>query len=65
MSYKEKEYRQRLSLGQRSNTLILLISINVILYIVFAFIYAFFYMQYKEGVDKCEDNIEDYVNADQ
>src|SRR6185295_2209919 len=48
MSYKEKEYRQRLSLGERSNTLILLISINVILYIVFTFIYAFIYMNYRD-----------------
>src|SRR5690242_6935686 len=47
MSYKEKEYRQHLSLGQRSNTLVVLISINVILYVVLAFIYAFFYMNFK------------------
>jgi membrane associated rhomboid family serine protease len=49
MSYKEKEYRQRLSLGQRSNTLIVLISINIIIFIVLTFIYAFFVMQYKKS----------------
>ena len=49
MSYKEKEYRQRLSLGQRSNTLIVLISINIIIFIVLAFIHAFLLMQYKES----------------
>jgi membrane associated rhomboid family serine protease len=48
MSYKEKEYQQRLSLGQRSNTLIVLISINVIIYIVLQFIWAFYYMRHKE-----------------
>jgi len=63
MSYKEKEYRQRLSLGQRSNTLVLLISINLILYIVFAFIYAFFYMNYKEngGVEVANDHFNSSV----
>ncbi|MEO5563273.1 MAG: rhomboid family intramembrane serine protease [Chitinophagaceae bacterium] len=51
MSYKEKEYKQRLSLGQRSNTLIVLISINLIIFIVLSFIKAFYLMQYKESGD--------------
>ncbi|MEO8404633.1 MAG: rhomboid family intramembrane serine protease [Chitinophagaceae bacterium] len=50
MAYQEKEYRQRLSLGQGSNTLITLISINLILFVILAFFNAFYHMQNEDKV---------------
>jgi membrane associated rhomboid family serine protease len=48
MSYQEKEYKQRLSLGQRSNALITLIVINLSMFIIFGFIKALYLLRYHE-----------------
>lgn len=51
MSYQEREYKQRLSLGQQSNALITLISINLILFVILAFINAFYHMTTENGAE--------------
>jgi membrane associated rhomboid family serine protease len=47
MTYQEKEYKRRLSLGQKSNSLITLIAINVILFIILAFVRSLFLLKYE------------------
>jgi membrane associated rhomboid family serine protease len=47
MTYQEKEYKRRLSLGQKSNSLITLISVNVILFIILAFVRSLFLLKYE------------------
>jgi membrane associated rhomboid family serine protease len=49
MSYQEKEYRRRLSLGQGSNALITLIAINLILFVILAFMKAIYHLRYEEN----------------
>jgi membrane associated rhomboid family serine protease len=49
MSYHEREYKQRLSLAQRINALIILISINLVIFVILAFIKAFYFMRYEDG----------------
>jgi membrane associated rhomboid family serine protease len=49
MTYHEKEYKQRLSLAQRHNALIVLISMNLILFVILAFIKAVYFMQYEDN----------------
>lgn len=46
MSYQEKHYRQRLSLAQQSNALIILISINLIIFAILAFVLAVYYLRF-------------------
>lgn len=48
MSYQEKDYKQRLSLAQKSNALIMLISINLVMFVILAFLKGVFYMQYDD-----------------
>jgi membrane associated rhomboid family serine protease len=60
MAYQEREYKQRLSLGQRSNALITLISINLILYVILAFINAFYHMK-SEGQLEAQQNFNNAV----
>jgi membrane associated rhomboid family serine protease len=48
MSYQEKEYKQRLSLGQRSNALIILIAINLSMFIIFGFIKALYILRFEQ-----------------
>lgn len=52
MQYQEKNYRQRLTFAERTNTLILLIAINLIIYIILAFMQAIYFLKYgkDEGV---------------
>lgn len=49
MSYYEKEYKQRLLQGQRSNALILLISIHLILFVILAFVRAIYALRYENA----------------
>jgi membrane associated rhomboid family serine protease len=49
MSYHEKEYKQRLSLAQRHNALIVLISMNLVLFVILAFIKAVYFMNYEDN----------------
>jgi len=47
MAYHEQEYRKRLSLAQAKNALITLIAINLVLFVILAFIQAIYYLQYN------------------
>lgn len=49
MAYYEKEYQKRLSLAQTKNALIILVSINLILFVILAFMQALFRVQYGEA----------------
>lgn len=51
MAYHEQQYRRRLSLAQANNVLILLIAINMIIFVVLAFLYAFFHLRYESGAE--------------
>ena len=46
MAYHEQEYRKRLSLAQAKNALITLIAINLVLFVILAFIQAIYFLQY-------------------
>ena len=48
MSYYEKEYKRRLSLNQDGNALVMLISINLIVFVLFAFVNVFYYFTYAQ-----------------
>jgi membrane associated rhomboid family serine protease len=49
MAYHEQQYRKRISLAQANNPLILLISINMIIFVILAFLKAIFFLQYKSS----------------
>ncbi|MEI9946943.1 MAG: rhomboid family intramembrane serine protease [Chitinophagaceae bacterium] len=51
MSYSERKYNRPLSFGQRSNALILLISINLVIFVILAFVRAIFFMRYENNVE--------------
>lgn len=52
MAYHEQEYQKRLSLAQAKNALITLIAINLVLFVILAFIQAIYYLQHNEpGAD--------------
>lgn len=51
MSYYEKNYRRRLSLGQKSNALIILIAINLVIFVILAFIKAVYFMRYENNTE--------------
>lgn len=60
MTYHEKQYRQRLSLAQRSNALIILMSFSLVLFVILAFIKAFYFMQHEDkgiATRLYEDNV--------
>lgn len=48
MAYYEKEYRRRLSLGQSGNTLVLLIAINLVVFVLLAFIKVIYFFRYED-----------------
>jgi membrane associated rhomboid family serine protease len=50
MSYYEKEYKRRLSLGQDGNALVMLIAINLVVFVLFAFIKVFYFFTYTQEV---------------
>jgi len=49
MAYHEQQYRRRISLAQANNALILLIAINIIIFIILAFLKAVFHLQHKSN----------------
>jgi membrane associated rhomboid family serine protease len=49
MSYYEKEYKKRLLLGQGNNALITLIAINMVLFVILAFIKAVFHLRFENS----------------
>lgn len=52
MSYYEKEYKRRLSLGQDGNALVMLIAINLVAFVLFKFIYVFYLFGFDQSVAK-------------
>lgn len=58
MAYHEQEYRRRLSLAQAKNALITLIAINLVLFVIFAFIQAIYYLQYNAAQSTVTASIE-------
>ncbi|HEX2605963.1 MAG TPA: rhomboid family intramembrane serine protease [Flavisolibacter sp.] len=51
MSYYQQQNRHRLSIGQDGNTLTLLIAINLVVFILLAFIKVVYYFTYSDYVD--------------
>lgn len=49
MSYYPKRYEHRLSMGPRTNALVLLIAINMIAYVALAFIHALYHLLSQDG----------------
>jgi membrane associated rhomboid family serine protease len=52
MSYYEKEYKRRLSLNQDGNALVMLIAINLVVFVLFKFIYVLYFFSYEQEVAK-------------
>lgn len=52
MSYYEKEYKRRLTLGREGNALVMLIAINLVAFVLFKFIYVLYFFGYDESVAK-------------
>ena len=48
MSYTERQYRQRMSLGQSNNALTRLIVINLVIFLTLALVKVFYYYMYRE-----------------
>ena len=48
MPFTEKQYKQRISLGQSDNTLTRLIIINLVVFITLALIKVFYYFLFRE-----------------
>jgi len=51
MAYHEQQYKRRLSLAHANNALILLIAINMIVFVILAFLKAVFYLRYEGGTE--------------
>ncbi len=45
MAYSEKEYKKNITLGQSNNALVLLIAINLVVFVIFAFINAVYHLR--------------------
>jgi len=58
MSYYEKNYRRRLTIGHENNALVTLIAINLTVYVIFAFIRVFYFFS---GISAAEYN-KDILN---
>jgi len=52
MSYFEKEYKRRLSLDQDNNALVMLISINLVMFVLFKFIYVIYFFSFAQDIAK-------------
>ncbi len=52
MSYYEKEYKRRLSLGQDGNALVMLIAINLVVFVLFKFIYVLYFFGFEQNIAK-------------
>ncbi len=51
MAYHEQQYKRRISLAQANNALIVLIGINIIIFVILAFLKAIFMLQYKNNAE--------------
>ncbi|MBL7732492.1 MAG: rhomboid family intramembrane serine protease [Chitinophagaceae bacterium] len=52
MPYTERQYRQRISLGQSGNNLVMLIAICLIVFVGFAFMKAVWYFRFSDAKDQ-------------
>lgn len=59
MSYYEKDYRRKILSGQNGNTLITLIAINLVVFVIFAFVQLVYYFNYgsTEGKTLYSENV--------
>ncbi len=48
MNYSEKQYKQKISLGQSGNALMMLIAISLIIFVILAFMKALWYFNYQD-----------------
>lgn len=48
MTYSEKQYKQKISLGQSGNSLMMLIAISLIMFVILAFVKALWFFNYPE-----------------
>ncbi|RYY62297.1 MAG: rhomboid family intramembrane serine protease [Chitinophagaceae bacterium] len=62
MSYYDREPRRHLSFAQLNNSLITLIAINLIIFVMLAFIRAMYHLQYTESGDVIQRFTENWVN---
>jgi membrane associated rhomboid family serine protease len=51
MAYHERQYRRSISLAQANNALIMLIAINLVIFVILAFLKAVFFLNYKDGAE--------------
>ena len=49
MAYSEKQYKQRISLGQSGNALMTLIAISLVMFVLFGFIKMIWYFRYEDN----------------
>lgn len=52
MSYYEKEYKRRLFLNQDGNSLMMLIAINLVVFVLFKFIYVLYFFGFEQNIAK-------------
>src|SRR5215216_2809922 len=62
MSYYEKEYKRRLSLNQDGNALLTLISINLVIFVLFAFVKVFYFFTYVQPAADINFENDIYTN---
>jgi membrane associated rhomboid family serine protease len=62
MSYFEKEYKRRLSLNQDGNALVMLISINLVIFVLFAFVNVFYFFTYAQPAADQHFETDIYTN---
>lgn len=63
MNYSERKYRQRVTLGQSGNSLVILIAISLVVFVAFAFIKALYYFNHgnPDGLNLYHQNIFPWV----
>jgi membrane associated rhomboid family serine protease len=62
MSYYEKEYKRRLSLSQDGNALVMLIAINLVVFVLFAFINVFYFFTFTQPAAETRFYNDIYTN---
>lgn len=62
MSYYEKRYKRRLSLGQDNNALVMLIAINLVIFVIFAFVKVIYFFSYEQAAANVSFSNDVYNN---
>jgi membrane associated rhomboid family serine protease len=62
MAYHERQYRKSISLAQANNALIMLIAINLVIFVILAFLKAVYHLQYErlEAINLYQNNVLSY-----